>query len=144
MAAMGDKLPTLRLGIGKAARALRISPQRVAQLVDEGVVFRDADGLTEYRKVVWDYMERSREKSAGRALQDADELRRQRMRLARAADSAERRNAIAAGKYVLADEVERRWSNQLSTIRSFVMSIPTRAAAVIPNLSAMTVGRSTT
>ena len=120
MAAKGDKLPTLRLGVGEAARALKMSRQRVTQLVDEGVLDRDGDGLFAFPEVLWAYIEHSRETSAGRALEGADELRRQRIRLARArADSAERQNAITAGRYILAGEVERCWGKQLSTIRSF-------------------------
>ena len=119
------------------AELLGWSRQRLHRFLKEGVVERDAAGLIPHPDGLRSLVNHLAELAAGRGGSAGQfDLTAQRARLAHAqAEGVELKNKVAAGEYVSAADVEQRWSEALSAIRSRMLAIPSTLPQSIPRLT---------
>ena len=111
-------------------KLLDLSPQRVNQLVNEGVIPREARGRFALVPVVRGYIQYLRQRAIRSDLPTGDDYATHRARLTKAkADMAEMEREQMANRLIPADDVEKAWSDVISNMRLKVLAIPTNAAA---------------
>jgi len=112
-------------------KLLDLTPQRVAQLVNMGVIPRKERGRYELVPVVRGYIHYLRERAIkGDAQAGGDDYATHRARLTKAkADMAEMEREQMANALIPAADVERAWIEVVANMRAKMLSIPTTAAA---------------
>ena len=112
-------------------KLLDLTPQRVAQLVNMGVIPRKERGRYELVPVVRGYIHYLRERAIkGDAQAGGDDYATHRARLTKAkADMAEMEREQMANALIPAVDVERAWIEVVSNMRAKLLAIPTTAAA---------------
>lgn len=110
---------------------LDLTPQRVTQLVNEGVIPRAGRGRYELVPVVRGYIHYLRQRALkGDVKAGADDYATHRARLTKAkADMAEMEREQMANALIPASDVERAWIEVVANMRAKMLSIPTTAAA---------------
>lgn len=113
------------------------SRQRLHRFFREGVVERGANGLVPHPEGLQALVNHLSELAAGRGGSAGQfDLTAQCARLAHAqAAAVEFKNAIAAGEFVPAADVEQRWGDVLSAIRSRMLAIPSNLPQALPHLT---------
>ena len=112
------------------AAHLGVSAKAVGDLIGKGVIKR-AEGrgqydLDECRKL---YISHIREQAAGRATAGDLVLADERARLAKEqADAKEMENAVERGDLVYIEDVAKQVENQLTKVRTKLLSVPTKVA----------------
>lgn len=112
-------------------KLLDLTPQRVAQLVNMGVIPRKERGRYELVPVVRGYIHYLRERAIkGDAQSAGDDYSTHRARLTKAkADMAEMEREQMANRLIPAADVEKAWTDVVANMRAKMLSIPTVAAA---------------
>ena len=118
------------------AELIGVGESRIRQLVSEGVFERSGRNRFEARKALLNYCEFLRDRPDDTGGDDA-EFKTHRARLYKArADAAERANALARGTVFSADAVKAVFVPMLMNFRARILAIPTKAAAVVADISA--------
>ncbi|WP_191569056.1 terminase small subunit [Paracoccus yeei] len=122
---------------------LGLNERTVRDLVDRGVVTRTGRGRYDLFGSILAYVEHLRAVAAGRGGEAASyDLTRERARLAKEqADERELRNATLRGELVEVEAVKREWTDILRSIRSRVLSVPSRVRQSLPHLTGHDVER---
>lgn len=112
-------------------KLLDLTPQRVAQLVNMGVIPRKERGRYELVPVVRGYIKYLRERAVkGDVQAGADDYATHRARLTKAkADMAEMEREQMANALIPAADVEMAWIEVVANMRAKLLAIPTTAAA---------------
>jgi phage terminase Nu1 subunit (DNA packaging protein) len=112
-------------------KLLDLTPQRVTQLVNEGVIPRKERGRYELVPVVRGYIQYLRKRAIkGDAQAGGDDYASHRSRLTKArADMAEMEREQMANRLIPASDVERVWCDAVANMRAKMLAIPTIAAA---------------
>ena len=115
--------------IQDAAAHLGITTKYFQDLIAAGTIERKPRGgydLDECRKA---YISRLRETAAGRLSQSGLDLQEERARLAKEqADAKEMENAVERGDLVYIEDVAKQVENQLTKVRTKLLSVPTKVA----------------
>jgi len=113
----------------EVAAHLGVSAKYISDLIGKGVLKRAPVGkydLDECRKA---YIENIREQAAGRASAGELVLSDERARLAKEqADAKEMENAVQRGDLVYIEDVAKQIENQLTKVRTRLLSVPTKVA----------------
>jgi phage terminase Nu1 subunit (DNA packaging protein) len=121
------------ISVDVLARLFELSPRRIQQLADDGVIPRVERGRYELVGAVRGYIKHLREKAFAGDL-GADAYSTQRARLTKArADMAELEQRQLAKELIPADDIEAAWSAVTLALRARLLSIPTKA---VPRLLA--------
>ena len=121
------------ISVDVLARLFELSPRRIQQLADDGIIPRVERGRYELVGAVRGYVKHLREKAFGGDL-GPDTYGTQRARLTKArADMAEMERQQLAAELIPADDVEAAWSAVTLALRARLLSIPTKA---VPRLLA--------
>jgi phage terminase Nu1 subunit (DNA packaging protein) len=125
------------ISTGELAQRLGLSSRRVATLASEGVITRTPKGFDE-ADAIRCYAEHMRRAAVGkRGDGKASGAGEERQRLARLqGDALERKNAIEAGKLVVAAEIEAEWTATVVACRNAILAAPTRIQSDLPHLTA--------
>ena len=112
-------------------KLLDLTPQRIAQLVNEGVIPKKERGRYELVPVVRGYIHFLRNRAIkGDAQSTGDDYSAHRARLTKAkADMAEMEREQMADRLIPAADVEKAWGDVVANMRAKMLSIPTVAAA---------------
>lgn len=112
-------------------KLLDLTPQRVSQLVNMGVIPKKERGRYELVPVVRGYIHYLRERAIkGDAQSAGDDYSTHRARLTKAkADMAEMEREQMANRLIPAADVEKAWTDVVANMRAKMLSIPTVAAA---------------
>lgn len=112
-------------------KLLDLTPQRVAQLVNEGVIPRKERGRYELVPVVRGYIHYLRQRALkGDAKATGDDYASHRARLTKArADMAEMEREQMGNRLIPVHDVERAWCDVVANMRAKMLAIPTIAAA---------------
>jgi phage terminase Nu1 subunit (DNA packaging protein) len=120
----------IRVSVDVLAEALVMTPRRVQQLVAEGTLWRAGHGKYDLVGCTGAYLAVLLDKLSGRA--GKRELLRTRARLiGLRADILEMDNAERRGELLEAAEIADAWARATSNIRTRMLAIPTRAAALV-------------
>nr|CAD6606391.1 MerR family transcriptional regulator [Rhizobium sp. Khangiran2] len=107
------------------AGLLGISTRRLNQLVEEGIAVRPSPGMFDAAATIQAYIAHASGKAAGKTAEL--DLDRERARLAKEqADGHELKNAKERGELVRAEDVVREWQGIIRTVRSAMLSVPSR------------------
>ena len=122
------------------AAVLGLSARRVRELAEAGVLKRRGRGRYDAAEATRDYARHLREVAAGRAAATGGDggldLVEQRARLAAAqADRAELELAARRGQLVDAEQVKAGFVNMVTTAKTRLMGVPSKAKARIPTLT---------
>ena len=118
------------------AELIGVGESRIRQLVSEGVFERSGRNRFDARKAILSYSEFLRDRPDDTGGDDA-EFKTHRARLYKArADAAERENALSKGTVFSADAVKSAFVPMLMNFRARILAIPTKAAAVVADISA--------
>lgn len=126
------------------AKAMKISPGRVSQLINSGLPV-EADGKIDVaRGRIWIQENVDANRSAaqkqhelGFDLPGPSTVAAERLRLVKEqADHAALKNQIARRELVPAHEVEREWASVFRKVRAGVLSVPSRIRQALPHLTA--------
>ena len=110
---------------------LDLTPQRISQLVNDGVIPRSARGRYELVPAVKAYIQFLRKRPTNNDPGD-DDYATQRTRLTKAkADMAEMEKEQMANNLIPADDVSNAWDIMTSNMRSRLLSIPTKTATTV-------------
>lgn len=119
------------------AAFLGIVTSRIRTLHREGVMVKAGRGRFDVRASLANYLSRLREGAVKGGGQVPDDLKAEKLRLARQqADKLELANAAARGELVRSADVEREWSNVLRDVRSTMLAVPSRVGSKLAHLSA--------
>lgn len=111
-------------------KLLDLTPQRINQLVNMGVIPRKERGRYELVPVVRSYVRYLRERAIKGDVQGGDDYARHRARLTKAkADMAEMEREQMAARLLPYNDVEKAWCDVVANMRSKMLAIPTNAAA---------------
>ena len=111
-------------------KLLDLTPQRVNQLVNMGVIPRKERGRYELVPVVRSYVRYLRERAIKGDVQGGDDYATHRARLTKAkADMAEMEREQMAARLLPYNDVEKAWCDVVANMRSKMLAIPTNAAA---------------
>lgn len=112
-------------------KLLDLTPQRVNQLVNMGVIPRKERGRYELVPVVRSYVKYLRERAIkGDVQSGGDDYATHRARLTKAkADMAEMEREQMAARLLPACDVEKAWCDVVANMRTKMLAIPTNAAA---------------
>ena len=111
-------------------KLLDLTPQRVNQLVNMGVIPRKERGRYELVPVVRSYVKYLRERAIKGDVQGGDDYAAHRARLTKAkADMAEMEREQMAARLLPAIDVEKAWCDVVANMRTKMLAIPTNAAA---------------
>jgi phage terminase Nu1 subunit (DNA packaging protein) len=111
-------------------KLLDLTPQRVSQLVNMGVLPRKERGRYELVPVVRSYVKYLRDRAIKGDVQSGDDYATHRARLTKAkADMAEMEREQMAARLLPANDVEKAWTDVVANMRTKVLAIPTNAAA---------------
>jgi phage terminase Nu1 subunit (DNA packaging protein) len=124
------------ISTGELAQRLGLSSRRVATLASEGVITRTPKGFDE-ADAIRCYAEHMRRAAVGkRGDGKASGAGEERQRLARLqGDALERKNAVEAGKLVVAAEIEAEWTAIVVACRNSILAAPTRIQSDLPHLT---------
>lgn len=110
---------------------LDLTPQRIAQLVNDGVIPRTGRGRYELVPAVKAYVQFLRKRPSGGDAGD-DDYSTQRTRLTKAkADMAEMEKEQMANNLIPANDVSDAWELMVSNMRAKLLSIPTKTATSV-------------
>jgi hypothetical protein len=113
----------------QAAKHVCLSPSRFRDLVAESVFKRMPSGQYDLKTVRESYCLHMQKIAAGRAADGGASLSAQRSRLAKAqAENAEFKNALAAGRFVDLEIVQRQLEAKLTTMREVALGTPGKIA----------------
>ena len=106
----------------------QITPAMLTQLVKRGIAIRLGRNSYDLEQTTRNYVTHLRGIASGRGGEEQNlTLTGERARLARAqADAQELKNATLRKELVKAEDVERRWSDILRSIRARVLAVPSR------------------
>lgn len=123
------------------ATLLGLSRRKVSDLAARGLLTRTSRGQYELASIRL-YVSHLRTIAAARGGDDDIDLTAERARLARAqADKAEAQVRVLRGELVEVDAVKREWSDILRSVRSRVLSVPSRVRQSLPHLTGHDVER---
>lgn len=112
------------------SKLLLLTPRRVNQLVNEGIIPRAERGRYELVAVVQAYVKYLREKAVRGDI--SDEYANHRTRLLKArADMAEMEQAQLENKLVPTADIEQAWGEVLNACRAKLLAIPTKTATEV-------------
>jgi phage terminase Nu1 subunit (DNA packaging protein) len=110
------------------SRLLDLTPQRIGQLVKEGVIPKAERGRYELVPVVQSYIRYLRDRAVKGDVH-GDDYSAHRTRLIKArADLTEMEKAQALAELIPAQDVEKAWTDVLTNCRAKLLSIPTKTA----------------
>lgn len=119
------------------AAFLGIATSQVRTKTRDGVLVKGGRGLWDARASLHGYLSQLRDGAIKGGGQVPDELKAEKLRLAREqADKLEIANAAARGDMVRAADVEREWQNVLRDVRSTMLAVPSRVGSKLAHLSA--------
>lgn len=105
-----------------------LTPRRVQQLVDQGVIPKVKHGKFDAVAAIQGYVRFLQERTNGHSASPAD-YHAEKSRLTKAqADLAELELAKARGEVAPLEDVERAWSRTFAVLRTNVMNVPQRVA----------------
>ena len=111
------------------AKLLDLTPRRIRQLVDEGVIQRAEKGRYELVPSVRGYIRYLRDRAIGADALPDESARASRARLLKAqAEAQEMENAKNRGYLLSVAVIERAWTEMASAFKSRILSIPGKAA----------------
>jgi len=111
------------------AKLLDLTPRRIRQLVDEGVIQRAEKGRYELVSSVRGYIRYLRDRAIGTDALADESARASRARLIKAqAEAQEMENARVRGELLPQELVSRSWAEMASSFRARSLSIPKKAA----------------
>lgn len=114
---------------GELAAHLGVSDKTVGDLINRGVIQRASRGQYDLDKCRKEYISHIREQAAGRAGAGDLVLADERARLAKEqADAKEMENAVERGDLVYIEDVAKQIENQLTKVRTKLLSVPTKVA----------------
>ncbi len=119
--------PAETFPVGAIARLLDLTPRRVQQLVDEGVIPKNAHGRYELVPVVRAYVQYLRQAGGGTPAAKTEHARLLRER----ADGQALKNAALRLELLPAAEVIAGWQSAIGRARALLLGIPTAAAVQI-------------
>jgi phage terminase Nu1 subunit (DNA packaging protein) len=115
--------------VSELAAHLGISPKYVQDLIAKGVIRKAARGSYDLDSCRKSYIDQLREQAAGRATTGSLILADERARLAKEqADAKEMENAVERGDLVYIEDVAKQIENQLTKVRTRLLSVPTKVA----------------
>lgn len=117
--------------VGAVARLLDLTPRRVQQLVDEGVIPKTDRGRYELVPVVRAYVQYLRQAGGGTATAKSEHARLMRER----ADHQALKNAALRAELLPAAEVVAGWQAAISRARALLLGIPIGAASTLVMLA---------
>jgi len=113
----------------EVAAHLGVSAKYISDLIGKGVLKRAAVGKYDIDACRKAYIEHIREQAAGRASAGELNLSEERARLAKEqADAKEMENAVERGDLVYIEDVAKQIENQLTKVRTRLLSVPTKVA----------------
>jgi len=113
------------------SKLLDLTPQRVNQLVNQGVIPRAERGRYELVPVVRAYIRFLRDRTVRGDVQ-GDDYTTYRTRLTKArAEMAEKENAQLDSKLIPADDAKQAWSAMVANARARLLSIPNKIAPIV-------------
>lgn len=111
---------------------LDLTPQRIAQLVNDGVIPRSGRGRYELVPAVKSYIGYLRKRPTNVESVGDDDYGTQRTRLTKAkADMAEMEKEQMANSLIPANDVSDAWETMVSNMRARLLSIPTKSATSV-------------
>ena len=129
-----------KVSVQVIARLLMISERRVQQLVNEGIIPRSESRRYNLEDSVQAYIQYLQGKNVGKGIEDegAIDFHVEKARLTKIqADKAQFELEELAGSLVRADEVEREWTNAVTSCKTRLLGIPSKAAPIVaPETSA--------
>jgi phage terminase Nu1 subunit (DNA packaging protein) len=121
---MAAKVPTVSLET--LANLIDLTPRRVNQLADEGIIPRTKRGVYELAPAVRGYVHFLREFARGR---DKTEARNKARLTGTRAEIEELKRARLAGEMIPREQVIRIWAEPAMAMRSHLLGIPSKVAA---------------
>lgn len=119
------------------AAFLGIVTSQVRTKTKDGILVKNGRARWDVRASLQDYLSQLRDGAIRGGGQVPDELKAEKLRLAREqADKLEIANAAARGDMVRAADVEREWANVLRDVRSTMLAVPSRVGSKLAHLSA--------
>lgn len=119
------------ISLDMVCRVIDLTPQRVSQLVKEGVIPKHERGRFELVPVVNAYVQFLRQKRIVGNVH-GDDYATQRTRLTKArADITEMEKAQMENRLIPSDDVEQTWNSIISNVRNRFISIPTKVAPAV-------------
>lgn len=119
------------------AAFLGIGTSRVRTLARDGHLVKVSRGRFDVRASLRNYLARLRDGAVKGGGQVPDDLKAEKLRLARQqADKLELANAAARGELVRSADVEREWANVLRDVRSTMLAVPSRVGSKLAHLTA--------
>lgn len=119
------------------AAFLGIGTSRVRTLARDGHLVKVSRGRFDVRESLAAYLSRLRDGAVKGGGQVPDDLKAEKLRLARQqADKLELANAAARGELVRSADVEREWANVLRDVRSTMLAVPSRVGSKLAHLTA--------
>jgi phage terminase Nu1 subunit (DNA packaging protein) len=113
----------------QVAAHLGVSAKYINDLIGKGVIPYAAKGKYDIDACRKAYIEHIREQAAGRASAGELNLSEERARLAKEqADAKEMENAVERGDLVYIEDVAKQIENQLTKVRTRLLSVPTKVA----------------
>jgi phage terminase Nu1 subunit (DNA packaging protein) len=112
------------------AELLRLTPARIRQLAEDGVMVRTGHGKYDLELSVGNYVERLREQAAGRATSNGSGLNlpNESALLKRAQrEYYELKNALTKGDIVKVSDIAPAWARVVLAVRAAMLAIPGRA-----------------
>jgi phage terminase Nu1 subunit (DNA packaging protein) len=117
-----------RVNIQVIARLFEVTPGRIYQLVDEGIIPRVARGQYDLIASVQSYLRHLR-KQLSDARVGLGDYGNERARLTRArADVAEMDRSVKTGELVPADQLEETWLTLAGNVRTRILAVPDKIA----------------
>jgi len=111
------------------AAHLGVSAKYINDLIGKGVIKRQDKGKYDLDECRKQYISHIREQAAGRASAGELVLADERARLAKEqADAKEMENAVERGDLVYIEDVAKQIENQLTKVRTRLLSVPTKVA----------------
>ena len=114
--------------IERLCELFQLSPQRIYQLVNRGVIPRPVNRRYALEASVTSYVTHLRMLATGRRLSDVDDTGSRERLLKAKADLLETKVKRLRGELVDAEEVKQAWGATCTTVRSCLLAMPQRAA----------------
>jgi phage terminase Nu1 subunit (DNA packaging protein) len=118
-----------RITVGALARVFELTPGRIQQFVEAGVIPRAGRGIYELIPCVQGYLRHLRKQLADQGMGSTDYVT-ERARLTRArADVAEMDRGISRGELIPGDQIEAAWLEFAGIVRQRILTVPDKLAA---------------
>ena len=118
------------------AAFLGLATSSVRTKTRDGILVRSGRGRFDVAQSLRKYLDQLRSQAARAGRPVADDLKKEKLRLATAqAESTELKNAVARGEMVKASDVQREWAGVLRDVRSSLLAVPSRIGAKLPHLT---------